>query len=415
MHQILLLQPTTSYRNDAFEEAAQALGVNMISVANNCHQLAPAFGLPPILAVEFDQPQAAAATILEALAGRTVDAVISVDDTGVELAALLGEKLGLPANSLAAVRQLRDKLLFRQLLRDNGLNCPAFCAVPGALPAAGCGVPFPVVVKARRLSASRGVVRANNPAQLARAVRQVREIQAHADRDAGELGLLIEAYIPGAEFALEGLLEDGRLHMLALFDKPDPLEGPYFQETIYATPSGLVPAQQQHIRAAVEAACRAAGVRTGPVHAEMRLNDQGVWLLEVAARSIGGLCGRVFRHLLGMSLEELIIRQALGEKVALHFNRGAYAVMMIPIPATGLFHGVGNLEQAKCVPGITDIAITAQLGQWLAPPPEGNSYLGFIFAEADTTLQAVNAVRQAHQLLDVRLQPTLPGGLLHNA
>lgn len=414
MYQILLLQPTTSYRNDAFQEVAQALGVNMISVANNCRQLAPAFGLPPILAVEFDQPQTAAATILAALAGRTVDAVISVDDTGVELAALLGEQLGLPANSLAAVQQLRDKLLFRRLLRDSGLNCPAFCAVPGALPAAGCEVPFPVVVKARRLSASRGVVRANNPAQLTHVVRQVREIQAHADRDAGELGLLIEAYIPGAEFALEGLLENGRLHMLALFDKPDPLEGPYFQETIYVTPSGLERAQQQRIREAVETACRAAGVHTGPVHAEMRLNDQGVWLLEVAARSIGGLCGRVFRHLLGMSLEALIIRQALGEKVALQFNRGAYAVMMIPIPAAGLFHGVGNLEQAKHVPGITDIAITAQLGQWLAPPPEGNSYLGFIFAEADTPLQATDALRQAHQLLDVRLQPTLPGGLLHN-
>ena len=213
------------------------------------------------------------------------------------------------------MRGVRDKLTFRRLLRERGFPCPQFHHLPSDEDPRFWPVEltFPVVVKARRLSGSRGVIRADDLAALIEAVPWVRAIQSKADRDHRELGLIVEDFIPGPEYALEGMLDEGRLTMLALFDKPDPLDGPYFEETIYVTPSRLPGAMQERIRQEVARACGAAGLTTGPIHAEVRVNDRGVWILEVAARSIGGLCGRVLKHSLGMSLEELILRQAVGE------------------------------------------------------------------------------------------------------
>jgi biotin carboxylase len=239
-------------------------------------------------------------------------------------------------------------------------------------------------------------------------VHWVRHIQRRADREASELGLVVESFIPGREFALEGMLEQGRLQVLALFDKPDPLDGPYFEETIYVTPSRLPATTQQDIAAAVERACALTGLVTGPVHAEMRVNEEGIWLLEIAARSIGGLCGRVLRHALGMSLEELVLRHALGEPLpprAAGDTAGAAAVMMIPIPQRGIFQGIHGLDAARGVPGITDIRIAVEPGTRILPVPEGASYLGFMFAQADTPATAEQALRTAHGLLECDIQP----------
>jgi len=253
---VLLLLPTTGYRNDDFLAAAKQLGVEVISVANYCHQLAPSWGMSPIRSVPFDQPVAALKQLQTAL-GRKPDAVLAVDDSGLDLAALLCEYLYLPGNSPAAVRQTRDKLAFRNLLRRGGLHCPDFCHLDSD--AEGAKLPpqlrFPVVVKARRLSASRGVIRADTPQAYAQAVHWVRGIQAKADRDAVELGLIVEHFIPGSEHALEGLLHQGRLRVLALIDKPDPLNGPYFEETLYVMPSRLAQETQEAIARTVERAC----------------------------------------------------------------------------------------------------------------------------------------------------------------
>ena len=295
MKRVLLLLPTTGYRNGDFLAAAEKLGVEIVSAANYCHQLAPAWGLAPIMALHFDRPEQAADTVLRETAlrhpGGPPDAVLAVDDSGVELAALLAERLGLPGNPLAAVRRVRDKLVFRQLLEEQAFLCPEFHALPSGRDPRSL-VPeltFPVVVKARRLSASRGVIRADDAGAFVRAVHRVRAIQSRADRDAEALGLVIESFIAGGEYALEGMLERGELAPLALFDKPDPLDGPYFEETIYVTPSRLPQALQDRIRQEVARVCRVAGLTDGPIHAEMRVNPRGVWLLEVAARSIGGL------------------------------------------------------------------------------------------------------------------------------
>jgi biotin carboxylase len=406
---VLLLLPTTSYRNDDFLAAAGKLGVDVIRVANYCHRLAPLWGMSPIQSVPFDQPQAAMKQLRAAL-GRKPDAVLAVDDSGLDLAALLREYLRLPGNSPEAVRQTRDKLAFRRLLHCAGLRCPAYFHLGNDAQSATLPPPFrfPVVVKARRLSASRGVIRADTPRAYARAVRWVRGIQANADRDAAGLGLIVERFIPGREHALEGLLQDGRLRVLALFDKPDPLDGPYFEETLYVTPSRLPQAMQDEIVQTVQRACELAGLTSGPIHAEMRVNTEGVWLLEVAARSIGGLCARVLRHALGMSLEELILRHALELTLPQVKQREADGVMMIPIPQRGIFQGVRRLDDALGVAGISNIRITAEPGQVIAPAPEGASYLGFIFAHGMSPDAVESSLRIAHQRLVFEIQADIP-------
>ena len=402
--QVLLLLPATSYRNDAFRAAAQTLGVEIVPAADYCHRLAPHWGLGPLMALPFDRPQRAAALALRHLE-RKPDAVLAVDDHGVELAALLGHRLGLPGNEARSVRRVRDKLAFRLLLERHRVNCPWFRHLRSdADPATLRNVRFPAVVKARRLSASRGVIRANDRAELIRAVARVRRIQARGDRDAARLGLVIEQFIPGREYALEGLLANGRLRVLALFDKPDPLDGPYFEETIFVTPSRL-PRRVQHCAARVVArACRLAGIGSGPVHAEFRVNARGIWLLEIAPRSIGGLCGSVLTHALGMTLEELILRHALGSALPAARHRAACGVTMIPIPARGIFDGVKGLGDARAVQGITDIRITAERGQMVAPPPEGTGYLGFIFARGRVPAGVEASLREAMDRLEIKLR-----------
>jgi len=409
MKRILLLLPTTGYRNNDFLAAAKKLRVEIVAAANYCHQLAPSWGLAPIMALHFDRPEQAADTVLREIGGN-LDAVLAVDDSGVELAALLSERLGLPGNPAHAVRRVRDKLAFRRLLREREFLCPEFHHLPtGEDPRKLFPeLKFPVVVKARRLSGSRGVIRADDSEELMRAVNWARAIQSRADRDAQELGLIIEDFIPGREYALEGTLERGELITLALFDKPDPMDGPYFEETLYITPSRLPEALQDCIHEDVARACRVAGLAAGPVHAEVRVNDQGVWILEVAARSIGGLCGRVLIHFLGMSLEELILRQAVAEPLPIAGEGGAAGVMMMPIPRRGIYHGLEGLAAAQAVPGVTGVAITVQPGEIIAPPPDGASYLGFIFARAASPADAEMALRIAHRQLHFDIRPEYP-------
>ena len=409
MKRVLLLLPTTGYRNKDFLAAAEKLGVEIVAAANYCHQLAPSWGLAPIMALHFDRPEEAADTVLREIGGKP-DAVLAVDDSGVELAALLAERLCLPGNPARAVRLVRDKLAFRRLLKEHEFPCPEFHHLPDDSDP-GKLVPelrFPVVVKARRLSGSRGVIRADDSEALARAVSWVRAIQSRADRDAQELGLVIEDFIPGREYALEGNLQSGELTTLALFDKPDPLDGPCFEETLYVTPSRLPRESRDLIHQEVARACGAAGLASGPVHAEARVNDQGAWILEIAARSIGGLCGRTLTHSLGMSLEELILRQALAEPLPAGGEGGAAGVMMIPIPRRGIYRGLEGLAAAQSVPGVTGVSITAEPGQILAPPPDGASYLGFIFARAARPEDAEHALRIAHRRLRFDIRPEYP-------
>jgi biotin carboxylase len=269
------------------------------------------------------------------------------------------------------------------------------------------GLAYPVVVKPVCLSASRGVIRADHQTDLRQAIARI-QVMLHKERLADpDLArwLLVEQYIPGQEVALEGMLHDGRLTVMAVFDKPDPLEGPYFEETYYTTPSRHPAETQVELEAQVQAACAAYGLREGPIHAECRLNEHGVWILEVAARSIGGLCGQLLRFGTGYSLEELVLAQAMGRRLPVTPAAGGAGVLMIPIPRAGVLRRVEGLLEAQQVPGITAIDIQIREGHELVPLPEGASYLGFIFARGDTPAQAEAALRQAHACLNIVVAP----------
>jgi len=401
---LLLLIPTSTYRTEDFVEAARRLDVDLVVASERPNALA---GERPdhLLTLPFDDAAAAAAQMREYARARPIDAVVPVDDVTTVAGAVIAQALGLRANPVAAVQATRNKLEMRERLAGAGVPAPAFAAfaVTGDAEAAARRVRYPCVLKPLVLSASRGVIRADDAGQLAHAWKRIAAILAEPDVQAlgeGAGQILVEDFVPGVEVALEGLLDRGALATLALFDKPDPLDGPFFEETIYVTPSRLPEASQQAIRDTAARAARALGLEDGPIHAELRVNARGVWLIELAARSIGGLCSRTLSFGTGMSLEEIILRHALDLPIAtLERDRRAAGVMMIPIPRAGVLRGVEGLDEARAVPLVQDVTISAHTGEELVPLPEGARYLGFIFSRAVAPAEAEAALREAHARL----------------
>ena len=365
--------------------------------------------------LDFSKPEEATATIVAAAAQAPFDAVLSVDDSASLLAARASAALGLPHNAPDAALAARNKHVMREALRAGGVPVPVFqpFLLSDDPTEIAQQVRYPCVVKPILLNGSRGVIRADNPAEFVAAFTRLRAMLLGDGVDPTCTTILVEEFLPGFEVALEGLLTDGKLRVLALFDKPDPLDGPFFEETIYVTPSRLPDATQRAIAAATSAAARALGLRTGPVHAELRVNERGPWLVEIAGRSIGGQCSTVLEFGAGMSLEELILRHAVGLPLDSpdqreSAERGAAGAMMIPIPAGGILIGVTGVEEAQAVPHITGVEISAPLGGRIVPLPEGNAYLGFIFAQAADPATAEAALREAHAKLRFQIKPELP-------
>ena len=406
MRRVLLLLPTRAYRAADFLEAARELGVEVVVGAEERHALDDAMA-SRVIELPLHRPEIAADAIVEFAGETPLDAIVPVDDAGVAAASLAAERLGLAHSPPAATALTRDKAAMRRRLAQAGVPQPAFTLVEGdADPAAAAAdVGFPVVIKPVELSGSQGVIRADTPAAAeASAARIQRMLGRSTDEDSAPL--LIERFVPGVEVAVEGLLRGGKLHTLAIFDKPDPLDGPYFEETLYITPSRL----PDKARCAVEDVTRAAvaglGLTEGPVHAEVRLDGDAVAVIEVAARSIGGLCARSLRFGLGVSLESLILRHALNlplrDTTAAHAASG---VMMLPIPRAGVLVEVRGREAALEVPGVVGLEITIAPGGWVEPLPEGDRYLGFMFARGETPAAVESALRRAHAKLAVEIDP----------
>jgi biotin carboxylase len=397
---VLLLLPTATYRAEDFLAAADSVGAEVVVASERRQALGGPMG-DRALRVDLRRPERAAAAVVELAERIGLDAVVAVDDGGVATAALAGEQLGLPHNPPAAVAATRDKAAMRRAFRDAGLPQPGFRVLsPGDDAGA---VDLPAVLKPVALSASRGVIRADDPAAARAAEARIRAILAAAgeDRDGP---ILAETYEPGAEVAVEALLRGGELEVLAVFDKPDPLEGPYFEETIYVTPSRLAPDILRQVEETAAAAAAALGLREGPVHAELRVDGERVRMLELAARSIGGLCSRSLRFGAGISLEEVILRHALGLPLGDHAReRAASGVMMLPIRRAGTLREVRGLDAARAVPGVTDVRITIAPGRRVVPLPEGDRYLGFAFARGGTPAGVEAALRAADAALDVVL------------
>jgi len=405
---MLLMTPKT-YRAQAFVAAAERLGLEVVRVVDMPSELAAHWNYP--LGVDFLDLEAATRAIVEFAASRPVDAILSVDDSASLLAARASASLGLPHNSPEAAEAARNKGRMRELLARGGVRAPEFrlCSTGDDFYGLAARVAYPCVVKPLMLSGSRGVIRADDPQQFVAAAARLKALLDSTDPSSGPKSFLVEDFVPGFEVALEGVLDRGRLKVLALFDKPDPLDGPFFEETLYVTPSRLPQAVQAAIAQCASDAARALGLREGPVHAELRVNDAGAWLIEVAGRSIGGLCSKTLRFGTDVSLEELILRQACGLGIeSLDRERRAGGVMMIPIPEAGVLRRVDGEAEARAVPGVEDIQITTRLNNVIAPLPEGDSYLGFIFARGESPGEVEAALREAHRRLRFAIEPMIP-------
>lgn len=413
---VLILTTPNSYRTQDYVEAASRLAIETVIAVDTPQALADTWQFR--LGVDFAMPQRAADQLVQTLresanpdrGAGLLDAVLALDDSGARVAALVADRLGLPHNDPAAAEAARNKFRMRTLLAAGGAAVPEFAEfdtgqdLKEIIGQAEDRIGYPCVVKPEELNGSRGVIRANSRCELAAAVRRLAKLISFGQP------FLIEGYIPGFEVALEGLLDRDKLHLLALFDKPDPLEGPFFEETIYVTPSRLAPEVQQKIVETAQTAARSLGLHTGPVHAELRVNESGLWIVELAGRTIGGLCSRILRFGVevgnGNSLEELVLKQACGfPPVGLERESQAGGVMMIPIPKAGILRGVEGVTEAKGVDGIEDVQITARINQSLVPLPEGDAYLGFIFSKGRLPSEVEAALRKAHSLLRFEIIP----------
>lgn len=412
---LLILASKLGYQTRGFADAAATLGVEMQFGTDRCHKLEDPWS-DGALPLNFEHPREAAAAIVRHFETQPVHAIIALGDRPTTTAAYAAKALHLEGNAPAGVERCRNKLAQREALRAAGLRVPEFVAFPVSTPLdeVVSRVKFPCVLKPLSLAASQGVIRANDEREFRAATASISALLAspsiQVTHEPALDHLLVESYIPGKEVAVEGLLENGRLQILAIFDKPDPLEGPYFEETIYVTPSRLSPAEQTQIREYASRCVAALGLTHGPIHAEFRINDSGVWPLEIAPRPIGGLCARALRfgpH--RIPLEELLIRDALHlGGTDIDREADASGVMMIPVPHSGIFDALDGLEDASRIRHITQIEITARLKDYVEAWPRGSSYLGFIFARAPQPAQSEAALREAHSLLRFKFSPRLP-------
>jgi len=407
-HSVLLISPPESYRIQPYVRAALSLDleINIASEGEWAISSPHSAGID----VPLQDHQSALPILLELFKQRQYDAVIGTDDSTLELAAKLAEKTGLQQNPPTAVRLARRKDLSRLCLHQAGIRVPAFLVVEASEqqlfdePYFG----FPCVIKPLALSASRGVIRANTCESLNRGVKRSLRIISEQTDLYEKNHLLLEQFIDGREFAIEGILSDRQLDILAIFDKPDPMEGPYFEETYYISPARISPNERQILIETVQNACRAFGLVTGPVHAECRLNKEGAWLIEMAARTIGGLCSRLLTFGTGYSLEQLVLANAIGLELPQELKDGAAGVLMLPTETAGILRRVEGVMRAEKVPYIDDIEISLREGYRVSPLPEGTSYLGFVFSTAPDSDKVEQALRDAYALLNPVIAPYWP-------
>ena len=405
---IILLAATTGYQTRSFAAAAANAGVSVVLATDRCHVLEDPWR-DNAIPIRFEEPEASAQALARAA---DIDGIVAVGDRPTHIAALAAKARGIPWHPPAAVLACRNKHRARELFEAAGLLVPAnFLVEVNAVPELAAEMArYPCVLKPLGLSGSRGVIRADDPAGFMEAFRRIGRILAQPDasRETNAGAIQVEEFIPGREFALEGIMTRGELRVLAIFDKPDPLNGPFFEETIYVTPSREPMAVQRAIETTAARAAAALGLWHGPIHAEMRVNERGVWMLEIAARPIGGLCARVLQFGNGISLEELVVLHSVGRMPkVLEAANPAAGVMMIPVPRAGILESVDGVAEAKATTGVDDVIITARRGDRLVPLPEGASYTGFIFASGATAQAVEQSLRRAHSRLRFAVLPAL--------
>ena len=406
MRSVLLIAPHNSYRIHAYIEAAQRLDISLVIASQSEFSLVSAVANG--IQIDFSDTALSLQRIVTAHQEHQFRAVIASDDGSVALAALVGKTLGLSANAEDSAKLTQRKDLARLRLKQHGQPIPDFRVVNTFLPLLDqlSQLNYPVVVKPVSMSGSKGVIKANNEQECIAALERIKPLLSQLANEEERRTILIDDFLDGPEVAYEGLLHKGRLRQLTIFDKPEPMNGPFFEESYYISPSRHSVSWQKIIHQRVSEACVAYGLTEGPVHAELRLIDKDAYMIEIAARTIGGDCADMLKFGLNIGLEELVLLQAMGKPIDIPEMKNSVGVLMIPIPEQGILRRVEGIEKAREINYITDIGISVREGYELLPLPEGSSYLGFIFAKAPTQHLVESGLRAAHACLNVVIAPS---------
>ncbi|MBS1256004.1 MAG: Alanine--anticapsin ligase [Deltaproteobacteria bacterium] len=409
---VILIIPSASYRSNAFMNAADKLDLKILVVTDNSQVFSDQFP-DNIITMNFDHWTEKLDEISEWSDRFNLMAVIGVDEESILLAAIFSQYLGIEHNSIESVMRTKNKLLMRFELKKARMNCPWFRSfsiekLPDDIIEE---INFPCVIKPTFLSASQGVLRVNNEQEFKEGFQILTDLlsQKKIKKRGGEEAnyIMVEEYIPGNEVSIEGIVSQGKLKILAIFDKPEPLEGPTFEETIFVTPTTLSGSMQSSLYETAQQAMETLGIVKGPVHIEVRINSNGNYILECASRSIGGMCSKILEFQGGMSLEELILRSSLGRNIEKsNLSDTAKGVMMMPIKNSGKLKEMRGVEEAISVDGITDLQITIKPGEMLDPLPKGDRYLGFLFAEGKNQEMVIKDLKNAWSKIEVVTEDT---------
>ena len=404
---VVVVASERSYVGGELADAASRLGIDLAFVTDRCHVLDEVWPSETI-AVEFRDPEAAAQSAATALSGREVTATLGTDEPTAIVAEVLGRALGVPSSAAGAAARAADKFATREALTHARLAQPRFMLHQFGNPLPD--VTFPAIVKPRCLSASRGVCRVDGRDSLVSVLSRLERVLGDVDLKGryGDLcqSVLIEEFIAGPEVALDGVLVGGVLSSIAMFDKPRPLDGPYFAESLYVLPSAISDTRRLEAERATALAAQALGLREGPIHAELRLSADGPVVIEIAARSIGGLCGRTLRLASGRSIAEVVLATLCSIKLGMEDIKPAGVAMLAP-PRSGVFFEMRGVGSALAVEGIVEVSITAHPGQRVAVVPDGSDYLGFVFAEGASRANVIASLAAAEARLDADVRPLL--------
>ena len=384
MNKLLLVIPENSYKSNDFVLTAEKLGIDFLIITDS-DQVTSQFG-DTVIIQNFDE-NISDETLIKL---QKITHVLPVDHSGLKYAGYLVDLLGAKGNKLFAVEHSMNKFESRNTfnsisnIKAKNMIAKSLKDIESFTEKHGTSV-----LKPNFGSASKSVLKINN-------FNQSKDYIINLMNDCEDQEMIIEQYIEGTEYALEGNLINSNLNKITIFDKPIEYKEPYFEESIYITPSELPEELQNQIIKLIGNACKKIGLENGPVHVEFKILDENIFIIEINPRMIGGLCSKCLSFgLFKVSLEEITLHAFLyNELKPIELLSNYVGVLMLPTPKTGKFVSI-NQDELEKIDNVSTVEITVSQNSDLLEPPFGDKYLGFVFSQANEKALVINALMKA--------------------
>jgi hypothetical protein len=384
MKKVLLVIPEKSYKSNDFVVAAKRLKIPF-SIITDSQQVSERLS-DNIIVYNFQKD--ISLEILEKL--KNITHILPVDHSSLEFAAKLRDLLSATGNSYVSVMNAMDKYKSRTIFNDvtEVKIKNAYINDPKDL------ITFMSKINIGVLKPTRGTA-SNKVIKVTQQNMDQLLIQ-NIIKDCDENELIIEEFIEGDEYAFEGILIDSKLSKFVVFEKPLAFVEPYFEESIYITPSNLSNEIIESVHKRLQKACQKLGLTNGPIHAEFKISNNEVFLIEINPRMIGGLCSRCLSFgLFKQSLEELILLSfSTGKFKKVELLSNYVGVLMLPVPKSGKFISINHNEIMK-IENVSSVDITVSKNTLLQMPPNGERYLGFVFSQGENKSVVMRALESA--------------------